>query len=452
MNKLEKIINLAEKRGFIYKSSEIYGGLKGFYDFGHLGVLLKNNIKKLWLKDILSMGNIFLIESTIIGPRVLYEASGHLENFYDRLVECKNCHNRFREDHLLEGEYGEIEIKDNKALCPLCKGELTEARNFNLMFKTYIGPVEELASEGYLRPETAQGIFVNFKNVINSMRAKLPFGIAQIGKAFRNEITPKNFIFRIREFEQMEIEFFVNPEEDEKWFKFWLEKRLNWYIKTLGISKENIIPYELPKEELAHYSKKTVDIKYKFPFGEGEIEGIANRTDYDLKRHMEYSKEDLFYFDQEKKEKIIPYVIEPSAGVERIFFALLCEAYDEDEVPNEKGELEKRTVLRFKSYFAPIQVAVFPLLSNRKELVEKSKKIYETLSKDFSVVYDSSGSIGRRYRRQDEIGTPFCITVDFQTLEDETVTIRDRDTTQQIRININEIESYLKEKLKICNS
>lgn len=449
MDKLEKIINLAEKRGFVYKSYEIYGGLRGFYDFGPLGVLLKNNIKKLWLKDILSMGNIYLIESSIIGPRIIYEASGHLENFYDRLVECKNCHNRFREDHLLEGEYGEIEIKDNKALCPICKGELTEARNFNLMFKTYVGPVEELASEAYLRPETAQGIFINFKNIINSMRVKLPFGIAQIGKAFRNEITPKNFIFRIREFEQMEIEFFVKPEEDEKWFEFWLNKRLNWYINYLGIKKENLTPYELSKEELAHYSKRTIDIRYKFPFGDGEIEGLANRTDYDLKRHSEYSKEDLFYFDQETKKRIIPYVIEPSAGVERIFFALLCEVYDEDEVPNEKGELEKRVVLRFKPYLAPIQVAVFPLLSNREKLLKKAKEIYDSISQNFITIFDSSGSIGRRYRRQDEIGTPFCITIDFQTLEDNTVTIRDRDSTQQIRLHLNEITNYLNEKLKI---
>ena len=447
-DKLEKIINLAERRGFVMKSYEIYGGLRGFYDFGPLGVLLKNKIKQLWLKDILNMGNIYLIETPIIGPRILYEASGHIENFYDRLVECKKCHNRFREDHLLKGEYGEVKIKDNKALCPLCEGELTEPRNFNLMFKTYVGPVEELSTESYLRPETAQGIFINFKNILNSMRAKLPFGIAQIGKSFRNEITPKNFIFRIREFEQMEIEFFVKPEENERWFEFWVEKRFNWYTNFLGIKKENLIKHIQTEDELAHYAKAAIDIYYKFPFGEDEIEGIANRTDYDLKRHMDYSKEDLTYFDEERKEKIIPYVIEPSAGVERILLALLCDAYDEDEILSEKEEKEKRIVLRFKPWIAPIQVAIFPLLSNRDNLVKKAREIYEHLKNHFIVFYDESGSIGRRYRRQDEIGTPYCITVDFQTLEDNTVTIRDRDTTNQERINIEELINYLKEKLE----
>ncbi|MEO0118883.1 MAG: glycine--tRNA ligase, partial [candidate division WOR-3 bacterium] len=371
------------------------------------------------------------------------------ENFYDRLVECKSCHKRFREDHLLKGEYGEIEIKDNKALCPLCKGELTEARNFNLMFKTFVGPVEELASESYLRPETAQGIFINFKNILNSMRAKLPFGIAQIGKSFRNEITPKNFIFRIREFEQMEIEFFVKPEEDEKWFNFWVEKRFNWYINVLGIKKENLLKHIQKKDELAHYAKEAVDIYYKFPFKEDEIEGIANRTDYDLKRHMEYSKKDLSYFDEETKKKIIPYVIEPSAGVERILFALLCDVFDEDEIPNEKGEPEKRIVLRFKPIISPIEIAIFPLLSNRENIVKKSREVYQLLKNKFITIYDESGSIGRRYRRQDEIGTPYCITIDFQTLEDNTVTIRDRDTTKQIRVKIEELIDYLEDKFRI---
>jgi len=448
MDKLEKIINLAEKRGFVFKSYEIYGGVSGFYDFGPLGVLLKNNIKNLWLKEMLKHPNIYPIETPIIGPRILYEASGHIENFYDRLVECKKCHKRFREDHLLKGEYGEIEIKENKALCPECKGELTEARNFNLMFKTYVGPVEELASESYLRPETAQGIFINFKNILNSMRAKLPFGIVQIGKSFRNEITPKNFIFRIREFEQMELEFFVHPKEDEKWFNFWVEERFKWYINVLGIKKENLLKHIQTEDELAHYAKSAVDIYYKYPFKEDEIEGIANRTDYDLKRHMEFSKKDLSFFDETSKEKIIPYVIEPSAGVERILFALLCDAYDEDEVPNEKGEPEKRVVLRFKPLVAPIKAAVFPLLSNRENLVKKAKEVYEDLLNDFIVVYDESGSIGKRYRRQDEIGTPFAITIDFQTLEDNTVTVRDRDTTKQERVNINELKDYLKDKIK----
>jgi len=442
MYDFEKIINLAKKRGFVFQSYDIYGGLKGFYDFGHLGVLMKNNIKRLWLKDILNMGNIFLIESTNIGPRKLYEASGHIENFYDRLVECEKCHNRFKEDSLLKGEYGEIEIKDGIASCPICGGRLMEARNFNLMFKTYVGPVEELSSEAYLRPETAQGIFVNFENILKTTRTKLPFGIAQIGKAYRNEITPKNFIFRVREFEQMEIEFFVKPEEDEKWFNFWVDKRLKWYEK-IGIKRENLIPEDVPKEELAHYSKRTIDIKYKFPFGLGEIEGIANRTDYDLKRHSEYSKKDLSYFDEETGKKILPYVIEPSSGVERIFLALLCESYDEDEL-----EGEKRIVLRLKPYIAPIQLAVFPLLSNRENLVKKAKEVYDLLKDDFITFYDEAGSIGRRYRRQDEIGTPYCITIDFETLEKNDVTVRDRDSIKQERVKIEELKDYLEEKFK----
>ncbi len=443
MKNLEEIINICKQRGFIFPAMEIYGGLKGFYDFGPLGVLLKNKIKNLWLKEVVfKRDNIFLIESSIIGTRKVYEASGHIEAFHDPLVECKSCHHRFRADHLLKGEYGEVKLKDNKPLCPLCSGELTEQRNFNLMFKTYVGPVEELQSEAYLRPETAQGMFYNFENVLKSMRAKLPFGIAQIGKAFRNEITPKNFIFRIREFEQMELEFFVHPKEADKWFNYWVEERFNWYLK-LGFKKENLKKYVYPKEELAHYSSATIDIEYNFPFGWNELEGIANRTDYDLKRHSQYSGKDLVYFDEEKKEKITPYVIEPSVGIERLFLAILVEFYDEDIV-----EGEKRKVFRFPPFLAPIEVGVFPLLGNRKKIVEKAKEVYENLKENFIVFYDDSGSIGRRYRRQDEIGTPFGITIDFQTLEDNTVTIRDRDTTQQIRIKIEEIKNFIKEKLK----
>lgn len=445
MKDLETIINLSKNRGFVFPSQEIYGGLRGVYDYGPLGVLLKNKIKRLWLKDVVfKRDNIFLIESSILGLRKTYEASGHIERFYDLLVECKSCHQRFRFDHLLEGEYGEIEYQNGKALCPLCKGELTESRTFNLMFKTYIGPVEELANEAYLRPETAQGMFYNFKNVLNSMRTKLPFGIAQIGKAFRNEITPKNFLFRIREFEQMELEFFVYPEEANKWFEYWVEERFNWYLK-LGFKKENLKKYVYPKEELAHYSVNTIDILYNYPFGFEELEGIANRTNYDLKQHMEFSKEDLTYFDEKSKEKIIPYVIEPSVGVDRLFLAILCEFYDEDEI-----EGEKRRIFRFPPFLAPIDLAVFPLLTNRDNLIQKAKEVYQFLKNetDFMIIYDETGSIGRRYRRQDEIGTPFCLTIDFQTLEDNTLTVRDRDTTKQERIKIEEIKEYLKEKFK----
>ena len=442
MKNIEKIIKIAKQRGFIFPSVEIYGGLKGFYDFGHLGVLLKNKIKNLWLKDIaFSQDNIYLIESSLISSRKIYEASGHLEGFYDLLVECKKCHNRFRADHLTKGDYGEIKIKNNKPLCPLCEGELTEQRTFNLMFKTYVGPVEELSSEAYLRPETAQGMFYNFKNVLNSMRAKLPFGIAQIGKAFRNEITPRNFIFRIREFEQMELEFFVDPKEADKWFKFWVEERYKWYLK-LNFKNENIRKRKYSQEELAHYSTATVDIEYKFPWGFDELEGIANRTNYDLKRHSEFSGEELIYFDEKDRKKIAPYVIEPSVGVERLLLATLIEFYDEDEI---EGEL--RNVFRFPPFLAPIDVAVFPLLGNRKNLVEKAKEVYKLVKKNFIAFYDENGSIGKRYRRQDEIGTPFCLTIDFQTLEDNTLTIRNRDTIKQERIKIEEIKNFLEEKL-----
>jgi glycyl-tRNA synthetase len=443
MKNLEEIINICKQRGFIFQSAEIYGGLRGLYDFGYLGVLLKNKIKNLWLKDVVfKRDNIFLIESSIIGSRKIYEASGHIESFQDPLVECKNCHNRFRADHLMKGDYGEVKIKDNKPLCPLCGGELTEERKFNLMFKTYVGPVEELASEAYLRPETAQGMFYNFKNVLNSMRAKLPFGIAQIGKAFRNEITPKNFIFRIREFEQMELEFFVRPEEADKWFDYWVKERFNWHLK-LKIKKENIRKRKYKKEELAHYSSATIDIEYRFPWGFDELEGIANRTNYDLSRHSHFSGEELVYYDEKEKKKIIPYVIEPSLGVERLFFALLWEFYDEDKI-----EGEERKVFRFPPFLAPIEVAVFPLLGNRENLVKKAKKVYELIKEDFISFYDESGSIGRRYRRQDEIGTPYCLTIDFQTLEDNTLTIRERDSTLQERIKIEEIKDYLKEKFR----
>lgn len=445
MKDFEKIIRICKQRGFVYPAMEIYGGLRGFYDYGPLGCLLRNKIRKLWLeKLVFAEKNIYLIESSIIGSRIIYEASGHLERFHDPLVECKKCHNRFRADHLIKGKYGEIKLKDNKPLCPLCQGELTEERTFNLMFKTYVGPVEELASEAYLRPETAQGMFINFKNVLQSTRAKLPFGIAQIGKSFRNEITPQNFLFRTREFEQMEIEFFVKPKEANKWFEYWVEKSLSFY-QQLGFKNENLRKKVIPKEELAHYSKANVDIEYHFPWGFDELEGIANRGDYDLKRHSKFSGQDLSYFDEETKEKIIPYVIEPSFGLDRIFLAALIEFYDEDEI-----DKEKRVVFRFPPYLAPVEIAVFALLTNKKQLVNKTREVYQLLKENkFSVTIDESGSIGRRYRRQDEIGTPYCITIDFQTLTDQTVTIRDRDSTQQIRVSINELVGYFREKFMI---
>jgi glycyl-tRNA synthetase len=436
MNNLEKIISLAKRRGFIFSSSEIYGGLAGFYDFGPLGVLLKNNIKDFWLKEtVFKRDNVYLLESSLIGSQKLYSASGHLKNFTDPLVECKNCHQRFRDDELIK--------KSQNDKCPSCgHNSFTEPKNFNLMLKTLLGPVEELSSEAYLRPETAQGIFVNFKNVLNATRTKLPFGIAQIGKSFRNEITPKNFIFKTREFEQMELEFFVKPSEDDKFFDYWVEERFNWYLE-LGIKKENLQKYPVPKNELAHYSKRTIDIKYNFPFGWSEVEGIANRTDYDLKKHSEFSVEDLNYFDEAGQKKFFPFVIEPSAGIERILLALLCDVYNEDEI-----EGEKRIVLKFKPFIAPIQLAVFPLLANRKPLIEKAKEIYKMLLAEFRVVYDEIGSIGKRYRRQDEIGTPYCLTIDFESLEKNDLTVRDRDTLKQERIKIEEIVGYLNEKLK----
>ncbi|GIW66452.1 MAG: glycine--tRNA ligase [Candidatus Parcubacteria bacterium] len=447
MNNFDKVINLMIRRGFIFQSYEIYGGLRGFYDFGHLGVLLKNNIKKFWLDFILKENNIYLLETPIITKSSVLEASGHLENFYDLLVECKSCHNRFRYDHYLDGEYGLVRKINENFLCPLCDGQLTEPKKFNLMFKTYVGPVEETSNQAFLRPETAQGIFVNFDKYIKIYRAQLPFGIAQIGKAFRNEITPKNFIFRIREFEQMEIEYFIHPDDKFDWVNYWLEKSLHWYINILGFRKENIIIYEQPKEELAHYSNKTIDICYKFPFGNGEIQGIAHRGNYDLLSHIKFSNKDLSYFDQNNNKKIIPYVIEPSWGVERLFLALFYEVYDEDEVDN-----EKRIILKFPPYIAPIKIAVFPLVSNKEILIKKSKEVYNYLKKYYSeIIYDENGSIGKRYRRQDEIGTPFCLTVDFRSLEDNSFTVRDRDTTKQERINFNELLDYFKNKLKFKN-
>lgn len=424
MTNLEKIVALAKRRGFVYPGSEIYGGLAGFYDFGHLGNELKFNIKQSWWREIVQLRDdvVGLSSATILNPRA-WEASGHVGGFSDKLIECKKCHQRFKADDL-------------ESVCSGCKGrEFTEPRDFNTMFKTFVGPAEDSASVAYFRPETAGGIFVNFKNYIDTMRLKIPFGIAQIGRAWRNEINPKDFIFRTREFEQMEVEYFVRPKEADKSFKDWVKARLNWY-KKIGL--KNVKPREQSPEERAHYSKATTDIEYKFPFGMQEIEGIANRGDFDLRAHEKGSGADLKYFDEEAKEKYLPYVVEPSAGVERIMLALLCEAYAEEE---------DRVVLKLHPAIAPYKAAVFPLLANKPELVKTARKIYEDLRKDFVVAWDDRGNIGKRYYSQDEIGTPYCITVDFDSLEDKSVTVRDRDSMKQVRMKIGELAAYLKDKL-----
>lgn len=431
---MEHIVELCKQRGFIFQGSEIYGGIGGFWDYGPLGAELKRNIKQAWWKACVhDRDDVVGVDAAIImNPRV-WEASGHLTEFTDPLVDCKNCKRRFKADDL-EGDE-----------CPNCGavGQFTEVRRFNLLFKTFVGPVEDAAAVAYLRPETAQGIFVNFKNVLNSTRKKLPFGIAQIGRSFRNEITPGDFIFRDREFEQMEIEYFVMPGTDEQWHEYWVEQRYNWYIKCLGLREEKLRVRELPEEELAHYAKAGYEIEYDFP-GKGwsELEGIANRTDYDLKRHAEFSGRELSYFDEELGEHVIPYVIEPSAGVDRVLLVCLLDAYHEEKV---RGR--KRVVLRLHKELAPVKVAVLPLLRNRPEIVELAKEIVEKLSPKFTTVYDDTASIGRLYRRQDEIGTPYCVTVDVQSLDDQQVTIRERDSMDQIRVPIEKLPQELEEKL-----
>lgn len=446
---MEKIVSLAKRRGFIFPNSEIYGGLANTWDFGPLGVELKNNIKRAWWKNIVfERKNVVGLDSAIIINPKVWEASGHISGFTDPLVECKSCHTRFRADDLREGKYGEVSLKDGYPRCPLCGGELTEERKFNLMFKTFLGPIEDNNHLAYLRPETAQGIFINFKQVLTSSRQKIPFGIAQIGKSFRNEITPGNFIFRTREFEQMELEYFVKPQEDEKWYRYWQNERLQWY-KKLGIEESHLRLREHRKDELAHYAKSCADIEYRFPFlgeeGWGELEGIANRTDFDLKNHSQYSGQDLRYFDETTKEFYLPYIIEPSAGVERSLLAFLLDAYHEER--DENGET--RVVLKLHPQLAPVKLAVFPLLKNNPALVALAQTLYQELSQKFNFLidYDETGSIGRRYRRQDEIGTPWIITIDHQSLEDKTVTLRDRDTMKQERIKIEEIETFLFQKL-----
>ncbi|MFC1907918.1 glycine--tRNA ligase [Chloroflexota bacterium] len=426
---MEKIVSLCRRRGFVFPSSEIYGGLSSCWDYGPLGVELKRNVKQAWWRAMVQERDDMVgMDASILMHPQTWVASGHVEGFSDPLVECKSCHLRWRSDDL-EG--------DN---CPSCGGELTEPHLFNLMFKTFMGPVEEEANVVYLRPETAQGMFVNFQNVVTTTRKRLPFGIAQIGKSFRNEITTGNFIFRSREFDQMEIEFFVKPGTDKEWFDYWLEERFNWYMK-LGLKKENLRLRQHAKEELAHYALACYDIDYLFPMGWAELEGIANRGDFDLTQHTKCSGKSLNYLDEETKEHITPYVIEPSAGVDRSVLAVLCDAYDEEQ----DGD-EIRVLLHLQPSLAPIKVAILPL-SRREKLVEVAKKIYADLRQCWMVNYDDTQSIGRRYRRQDEIGTPFCVTIDFQSLEDEQVTIRERDTMNQIRIPISELKVTLQAKL-----
>jgi len=427
--KMEKIVSLCKRRGFIFPSSEIYGGLNSCWDYGPMGVELKHNVKNAWWKAIVQeRDDVVGIDTSIMMHPSIWKASGHIDSFTDPLVECKSCHLRWRA--------GEI----NNERCPQCGGELTEPHMFNLMFKTFMGPIEEETDTIYLRPETAQGMFVDFENVLTTSRKKLPLGIAQIGKSFRNEITPGNFIFRTREFEQMELEYFVKPGTDEHWLDYWVKERFNWYIK-LGIREENLRLRQHSKEELAHYAKGCYDIEYLFPMGWSELEGIANRSDYDLTQHAKYSGKDLRYYDGESKERYIPYIIEPSGGVDRSVLALLIDAYREEIV-----EGETRVVLRLQPSLTPMKAAILPLSKNER-LTPLAKKVYAQLCPSFMTCYDDSQSIGRRYRRQDEIGTPFCITIDFESLEDNQVTIRERDSLAQIRVPIEELEKTLAAKL-----
>ena len=453
--KLDSVISLAKRRGFVFQAGEIYGGSRSAWDYGPLGVELKENIKRQWWHSMVSSReDVVGLDSSIILPKKVWEASGHVEAFVDPLIECTSCHKRFRADHLEEA----FEEKKGRApgslaeiACPNCGGKetWTEPKNFNGLLKTTLGPVEDESGLHYLRPETAQGIFVNFNNVLNSARMKPPFGIGQMGMSFRNEITPGNFIFRTREFEQMEMEFFVKPGEDESWHEYWIQERYNWYV-NLGINPENLRLFEHPKEKLSHYSKRTVDIEYRFGFqgGEfGELEGVANRTDYDLRTHSEHSGVDLSFFDPVEEKRWTPFVIEPAAGLTRSLMAFLVDAYAEDEAPNSKGGVDKRTVLQLDYRLAPVKAAVLPL-SRNDDLNPIAKELAATLRKTWNVDYDDSGAIGRRYRRQDEIGTPFCITVDFDSLEDKAVTIRERDSMAQERIPLANVVSYLFERLQ----
>ncbi|MDI6765286.1 MAG: glycine--tRNA ligase [Bacteroidota bacterium] len=479
---MDKLVSLCKRRGFIFQSSEIYGGLNGAWDYGHLGVELLRNIKDEWWKAMTYREDVEGLDAAILMHPRVWEASGHVENFTDPMVDCKQCKSRYRLDTLFE----ETSIKKQKEVlreldpqkyqgqqkdefiseefkkitestpssvltalsCPNCgnKNTFTDARKFNLMFKTFVGPVEDSGAVVYLRPETAQGIFVNFLNVQAASRQKLPFGIAQIGKAFRNEINTKNFLFRTREFEQMEMQYFVKPGTDDKWFEYWREQRMQWFI-DLGMKKEKLQWHQHEPDKLAHYAKDAYDIEFEFPFGWGEIEGVHNRTDFDLSRHEEFSGKSMKYFDEETKEKFTPFIIETSAGASRSLMAFLVNAYHEEEAPTAEGQMETRVVMKFHPKLAPIKAAIFPLV-NRDGMPEISKKIEQELRPHFRVFYDDSGAVGRRYRRQDEVGTPYCITIDSQTLEDQTVTIRERDSMIQERVASDKIKTYLFNNIK----
>ncbi len=452
---MDKIVNLCKARGFVFPGSEIYGGLANSWDYGPIGSELKKNIKELWWKRFVHENeyNVGIDAAIIMNPRV-WQASGHLTNFSDPLIDCKSCKQRFRADNLIEEfskgtvsaegmsrEDMEKYIQENKVKCPNCgHSNFTGLRNFNLMFKTFMGVTEDAKSEVYLRPETAQAMFVDYKNVVRTQRPKMPFGIAQMGRSFRNEITPGNFIFRTREFEQMELEFFCKPGTDLEWFEYYKNQMRTW-LYDLGIKKENLRERNHSKEELSFYSKATCDFEFLFPFGWGELWGIADRTDYDLTQHQKASGENMEYIDPVTNEKYIPYVVEPALGVDRMFLTILCNAYAEETV----GENDTRVVLHLIPALAPYKVAVLPL---SKKLSDKAREVYRKLSKSFNCDYDEAGSIGKRYRREDEIGTPYCVTIDFDTLENDTVTIRDRDTMEQIRLSISEIEDYIREKIK----
>jgi glycyl-tRNA synthetase len=457
-DRVDAVVNLCKRRGFVFPSSEIYGGSRSAWDYGPLGVELKENVRRQWWQSVVRGRDdvVGLDSSVILAPQV-WEASGHVATFTDPLTECKNCHKRWRADTLIETyaeKHGHEPINGLADIaCANCgtKGDFTEPRDFNGMLRTTVGAVEDASAVHYLRPETAQGIFVNYLNVMNAARKKPPFGIGQTGKSFRNEITPGNFIFRTREFEQMEMEFFVVPGTDEEWHEFWLQERWNWYV-DLGLNPENMRFFEHPQEKLSHYSKRTVDIEYRFRFAGSEfaeLEGIANRTDFDLRSHGEHSGTDLSYYDQEKEERWIPYVIEPAAGLTRAVLAFLLDAYDEDEAPNAKGGVDKRTVLRLDPRLAPVKVAVLPL-SRNENLSPKAKELAATLRKHWNIEFDDAGAIGRRYRRQDEIGTPFCVTVDFETLDDSAVTVRERDSMAQERISLDALVGWLAARLPAC--
>ena len=457
-DRLDTIVSLSKRRGLVYPSSEIYGGLRASWDYGPLGVEMKNNIKRQWWKSVVQeRDDVVGLDSSVILAREVWEASGHVTEFVDPLTECQSCHRRFRADHLIEAyeeRHGQPPAEGLAQItCPNCgtKGAFTEPRMFNGLLRTYLGATEDESGLAYLRPETAQGIFINYRNVLQTSRKKIPFGIGQIGKSFRNEITPGNFIFRTREFEQMEMEFFVKPGTDEEWHEYWITTRLGWYT-DLGVRKDNLRLYEHPPDKRSHYSKRTVDIEYRygFPGSEwGELEGIANRTDFDLSTHARASGQDMSYLEADSGERYVPYVVEPAAGVDRSMLVFLMDGYAEDEAPDAKGKPEKRAVLRLDHRIAPVKAAVLPL-SRNADLSPKARDLAAQLRKRWNVDFDDASAIGRRYRRQDEIGTPYCVTVDFETLSDQAVTVRERDSMHQDRVGIDALEAYLSERLTGC--